>query len=98
MKTLCSLLCLFLLALASFAQNKNIDSLKSLLTGARDEERIKILLELCWEHRFINADTARQFGLEALEMAKKSQAYALEAEALNYVGVTHEAQEITMRP
>ena len=92
MKTLCSLLCLFLLALASFAQNKNIDSLKSLLTGARDEERIKILLELCWEHRFINADTARQFGLEALEMAKKSQAYALEAEALNYVGVTHEAQ------
>jgi signal transduction histidine kinase len=50
------------------------------------------LLELCWGYRFINADTARKFGIAALELARKENNADLEAEALNDIGVTHEAQ------
>ncbi len=77
---------------ASMGQNTNIDSLRGVLPKTENEERIKTLLELCWEYRFINADTARQFGLEALRMSREARLMDLESEALNYVGVTHEAQ------
>ncbi len=81
-----------MLTTASFGQKSNIDSLSILLPGTKGEERIKVLLELCWQYRFANADTARQFGLQALALAKDANLEALEAEALNNVGVTHEAQ------
>ncbi len=76
----------------TFAQHWDIDGLKALLPKASTKEEIKILLELCWGYRFINADSARDFGLRALSAAKEAKLEALEAEALNYIGVTHEAQ------
>lgn len=82
----------FLLTLQAFGQNRNIDSLELALKGAEGNAKIKTLLELCWEYRFINADTARTFGLRALEMAKEEGAEDLETEALHFVGVTLEAQ------
>lgn len=81
-----------LLATTSFAQNSNIDSLRAILPKSTGEERIKVLLELCWQYRFINADTARRFGVEGLRLAKEARLEVIEAEALTYVGVTHEAQ------
>lgn len=87
------LTCLFLLlSLSSFSQNKNIDSLQLALANSEGKVKIKTLLELCWEYRFINADTARTFGLQALELARQENAEELETEALHYIGVTHEAQ------
>ncbi len=81
-----------MLGVTSFAQNGNTDSLKALLPNVDNVEKIKVLLELCWQYRFINADTARQFGLKALEMSKDAHLEAIEAEALTYVGIIHEAQ------
>ncbi len=74
------------------AQDNNIDSLKAALPGTTGADRIKTLLELCWEYRFINADTARQYGMTALEMAQEAENEALEVEALSNIGVTYEAQ------
>jgi len=82
----------FILSLSAFSQNKNIDSLQVALLQVDGKAKISTLMELCWEYRFINADTARTFGLKALEMAKKENAEDLETEALHYIGVTHEAQ------
>lgn len=73
-------------------QNTDIDSLKALLPKSANETRIRTLLDLCWEYRFVNADTARLYGLEGLKLARETKNKVLESEALNYVGVTHEAQ------
>ncbi len=78
--------------MSGFSQNRDIDSLKALLPTASKDDRIKVMLELCWNYRFVNADTARQVGLEALELARKAGIPGYEAEALNYIGITHEAQ------
>ncbi|NOT75576.1 MAG: tetratricopeptide repeat protein [Cyclobacteriaceae bacterium] len=75
-----------------FGQNSDIDSLRKLLPSVTGEKKIRVILDLCWQYRFINADTARQLGLEGLSLAKEAKLKDLEAEALTYVGVTHEAQ------
>jgi two-component system, NarL family, sensor kinase len=85
-------LVLWLCAGSLLGQNRNIDSLKSLLRQSSGEEKIKNLLELCWEYRFTSADTARQYGLEALKLARNAGNRDLEVEALHNLGVTHEAQ------
>jgi signal transduction histidine kinase/Tfp pilus assembly protein PilF len=83
---------LFLTFLTASAQNNNIDSLKGLLPNATGNVRVKTLLELCWEFRFVNADTARQYGMQALHLARKAENDTLEVEALHNIGVTYEAQ------
>lgn len=75
-----------------WAQNNNIDSLKKALPAAKGSDQIKTLLELCWEYRFVNADTARQYGMTALELAREAGNESLEVEALSNIGVTYEAQ------
>ena len=88
------LLCFTLLlsAFTAVGQNQNIDSLKSVLAQSYGKAKIKALLELCWEYRFINADSARNFGLTALDLARKASIRDYEVEALHNIGVTHEAQ------
>lgn len=87
-----TLLFVCLAATSLMGQNRNIDSLKSILPKTSGPDRIKCLIELCWEYRFTNADTARVYGLQALEMAKNESDISLEADALHNIGVTHEAQ------
>ncbi len=83
----------WLSALGSSAQNNNIDSLKLVLKSAQSEkETTQILIELCWEYRFINADTARQYGVQALELAQKNGLREEEVQALHNIGITQEAQ------
>ena len=76
----------------SFSQSQNIDSLKSVLAHADGQSKIKPLLDLCWEYRFINADSARSYGLTALQLARNFEVRNFEVEALHNIGVTHEAQ------
>jgi signal transduction histidine kinase len=77
----------------ALSQNGSIDSLKTLLaTPKNDNDRIKVLLELCWELRFVNADTARDYGLQALSLSKNLKLKQYEVEALHNIGITHEAQ------
>jgi two-component system, NarL family, sensor kinase len=79
--------------LSSSAQNNNIDSLKTVLRSVQSaEDSTKTLVELCWEYRFINADTARQYGMKALELAQKNGFREDEVQALHNIGITHEAQ------
>lgn len=88
-------LIVFLLSLSTlltFGQNKNIDSLNSVLVNAKGKDKIKTLLEVCWEYRFINADSARKYGLIALDLSREAKLRELEVEALHNIGVTHEAQ------
>lgn len=77
---------------AAFSQNNNIDSLKNVLPGQKGSAAIKTLLELCWQYRFSNADSARQYGMKALELARNAKDENLEVEALHNIGVTYEAQ------
>jgi signal transduction histidine kinase len=94
-KCACYLIAAAFLLLASFpamAQTKTLDSLKRILPKAEGKAKITTLLELCWEYRFVNADSARRYGLTALDLAKKEKSEDLQAEALNNIGVTYEAQ------
>ncbi len=80
-------------SLVAVGQNNNIDSLKTLLANQSNEKsRIKPLLELCWEYRFINADSARKYGLKALAISEELNLADYKVEALHNLGVTHEAQ------
>jgi two-component system NarL family sensor kinase len=85
-------LALFSLFQTAWSQNDNIDSLKNVLAGAKGNARIPTMLELCWEYRFVNADTARQFGMEALRLAREAEIDTLEVEGLHNIGITYEAQ------
>jgi two-component system NarL family sensor kinase len=72
-----------------FAQSK-IDSLKKALTTKSDQ--LPVLIELCWEYRYHNPDSARLFGYQALKIAQANKVKHLEAEALHNLAVTYEAQ------
>jgi signal transduction histidine kinase len=92
MKRIASFLIGFTVFQASWAQNNNIDSLKAVLSHSQGDNRIHTMIELCWEYRFVNADSARQYGMQALELSRKAGNETLEVEALNNIGVTYEAQ------
>lgn len=92
----CSLI-LFVLLLAasaihSYAQTKNLDSLKTAAAAQQGKDKALTLLWLCWEYRFVNADSARMYGLEALQLSKQENLADYEAEAYNNIGLTYEAQ------
>lgn len=72
------------------AQEYNLDSIKAVIDTAKGDTKAKSLIDLCWEYRFINADTARIYGQQGLELAKKDS--ELEAYALHSIGSAHEAQ------
>jgi len=78
--------------LDGLSQKKNIDSLRITLEKTEGKNKVSTLLDLCWEYRFINADTAREFGLTALSLAQQEGTKDLETDALHYISVTHEAQ------
>src|SRR5690242_4761683 len=82
----------FALFLTAAAHNNNIDSLKKVLPTQKGSDQVRTMLELCWEYRFSNADTARQYGIKALELARDAKDENLEVEALHNIGVTYEAQ------
>jgi len=74
------------------AQDYNLDSIKAVADTARGDIKIKSLIDLCWEYRFINADTARIYGMKGLQLARKGENRELEAYGLHSVGSAHEAQ------
>lgn len=83
---------LFLVSFNASAQNGNLDSLRQRVTSAKGRDKVVALLDLAWEERFANADTARRHAAQALSMAREGKFRDLEAEALNHIGVSHEAQ------
>ncbi len=65
------------------------DSLKRLLPAAKDTVKVKLLSDLCWEYRFISADTALQYGNKALELAKGIGYPRGIAQAYNDLGIIY---------
>ena len=92
----CSLILLVVVLAASsintYAQTKNLDSLQSAAAAQQGKDKALTLLWLCWEYRFVNADSARMYGLEALQLSKQENLADYEAEAYNNIGLTYEAQ------
>lgn len=86
------ILIFYFAALSAVGQTKSIDSLKSVLNLADGDGKIKPLIDLCWEYRFINADSARNYGLRALDLSRKAKLQDFEVEALHNIGITLEAQ------
>jgi len=85
-------LALLLGSSAVLSQTKNLDSLKTALNNLTGKERALNLLWLCWEYRFVNADSARMYGLEALKLSQNEGLAEYEAEAFSNIGITYEAQ------
>ena len=84
------LLSLFLIL--AHGQDYNLDSIKAVSDTAKGDTKAKSLIDFCWEYRFINADTARIYGMKGLELARKGENKELEAYALHSIGSAHEAQ------
>jgi two-component system, NarL family, sensor kinase len=74
------------------SQTKNLDSLKTAVTSQQGKDKALTLLWLCWEYRFVNADSARTYAFEALKLSQQKDLVEYEAEALSTLGVTYEAQ------
>lgn len=76
---------LFLLSHNTFGQSKVIDSLKSIkITNER--QYLMILVQLCWEYRNIQSDTAIKYGKQAIILTKTVKSDSLAAKANMYVG------------
>lgn len=71
MKKLFGVILYFLFIAGTFAQNSTIDSLKSLLPEASDEEKIAIYYELGLNHRGISYPLVRSYSLESYLLSKK---------------------------
>ena len=53
-------------------QDKSIDSLKQELTFAKhDTSRVQLMVSISYNYRFLNYDSSKYYGLQALEMANK---------------------------
>ena len=84
MLLLVTTLCFFI---ASPAQNTETDSLKKLLTNAKEDSKKVIILEgLSYAYLSAYPDTALQFAMEGLELAKKIDDRRGEALCINALG------------
>lgn len=82
--------CLFSFSHSALAQDE-IDSLKNLLPHAKGVNRIKTLNALCYAYAYVQADSARAYGLEALNLQGNSQT-ALLAETLHNLAIVSQVQ------
>lgn len=77
---------------ASVVAQTRIDSLKQSLKVKKNNTYASILIELCWEYRYHNPDSARMYGYEALTLSRKQRDLKLEVEALHNLAVSYQAQ------
>ena len=75
------------------AQNSTVlDSLKKVLLTLEGESKTQVLLKICNEIKFQDADAARNYCQEALELSKSLKLEKWEGVALQRIGVTYEGQ------
>jgi len=73
--------------LTGLKANTITDSLEYRLSLANDTTKIKILCDLCWEYRFLSADSAILFGNRALQLAEKINYPKGQAQSYNDLGI-----------
>jgi serine phosphatase RsbU (regulator of sigma subunit)/Tfp pilus assembly protein PilF len=80
-------LLIFSFSINSFAQLKT-DSLENELNKAtKDTVKIKLMLDLCWDLKSVDAEKALTYANDALELAKRIKNYRFQAIALKNMGV-----------
>lgn len=79
------------LACTTLRSQSKIDSLLTQLPKSGGSERVSILNALCSEYAYINADSARLFGLEALNLTG-TEPTAIRAQILYGIAITHQVQ------
>ncbi len=88
-RSVCLVLCLMVGAHARC--QPTVDSLKQVLRNVTGLDEIRILNLLCYELAYVNADSARIYGLRALDKQSESDSELL-AETLHYLAITHQVQ------
>lgn len=86
---------LFFTLLPSFSQAQDsavLDSLKKVLPTLEGESKTEVLLKICNEIKFQDADAARNYCQEALELSQSLNLQKWEGVALQRIGVTYEGQ------
>lgn len=73
-----------------WSQHK-VDSLLRILPETKDQKRIEVLTLLCYELAYVNADSARDFGLQAADLITDKSS-VLYAEVLHNLAITHQVQ------
>ena len=80
-------LLIFSFSVSTFAQLKT-DSLENELNKAtQDTIKIKLMLDLCWDLKSVDAEKALKYANDALELAKQIKNYRFQAIALKNTGV-----------
>jgi two-component system, NarL family, sensor kinase len=93
MKRLYSVPFFFLLVLTVNAQTREIDSvLQVIKTTSSDSTRAEALADVCWLLKYSDPARAISFGRQGLAIARENHFDALEAHALNSIGVTYWAK------
>lgn len=86
------LIVFYLLPILSFSQNHLVDSLKNVLPTLQGEPKVETLLQVCNEIKFQDAEAARTFCQEALDISKTLNLEKWKGVALQRIGVTYEGQ------
>lgn len=81
-----------LLPVLSFSQKAIIDSLKNVLPTLEGESKTQTLLKICNEIKFQDAEAARTYCQEALDISQAMNFEKWEGVALQRIGVTYEGQ------
>lgn len=83
---------LFILCFSlSATAQENIDSLKQVVQSAAGESKIKALNNLCYAYAYVQADSARAYGMQALNLQSETDSELL-AETLHYLAITYQVQ------
>ena len=82
----------------SFGQRQaKIDSLLQVLKTAKNQKKVNILNELCFEYAPHKPDIAIEYGNQAMKIAQKLNFGKGTAKSLRYVGIAYEYKEDYMR-
>jgi signal transduction histidine kinase len=68
---------------------QKVDSLLAILRTADDSSKIQVLSSLSWELRNSDPQQSIEYGLQAIELAKKYNDFKQLAEAISFVGVAY---------
>lgn len=50
---------------------KTHKDIQQILKANPDTDKVKLLSDLCWDYRFVSADSALNFGGQALQLARE---------------------------
>ncbi|TAH18053.1 MAG: hypothetical protein EAZ08_12705 [Cytophagales bacterium] len=80
---------LLLMSFLVFAQNAKIDSLRKMLSSSQDTLQLNVILELCWQYRNVQSDTAIMYGNQAINLAQNFKKDRKHAQAYNYLSAIY---------